>query len=370
MKKKLLTFLVAITSMISLSSCTSTGEIIKISDEVEYTQIENSITEVYEKVSKGCVGIVVSDDAGAATGSGVIYSYDSEKDMYYVVTNAHVVEGMTKCNIFFGEGRYNSAEIVGYDSKNDIAVVTFQLDLLNMGLKDTIYVNDIYNYEDNDLVKVGQTALAIGCPLGINNYNILTTGVVSSVDSYQISVDAALNPGNSGGGLFNLAGRLIGINTEKEVWTQSSDESGAEETIPVEGRGYAMSLKVVKECIDDILRENGVVERPRFGMTVITLNIMYGDISEYEGYFTQKEGVYEYFLVTDFELSSAAKDAGLKINDQLVSINNSPINSISDISNVLNFAVMSDKIELGLYRKGTGNLTVTVSFKQTNKIVK
>ncbi len=370
MKKRFLAFVVAIVSMIGLSSCTTTGTIIKVSEEVEYTKIENTMAEVYAKVEKGCVGIVVSDNSDSgATGSGVIYSYDSEKDMYYVVTNAHVVEDMTKCNIFFGNGRYNSAEIVGYDSKNDIAVVTFQLDLLNSGLKDSIYVNDFYNYEENDLVVVGQTVLAIGCPLGLTNYNILTTGVVSSVDEFQISTDAALNPGNSGGGLFNLEGRLIGINTEKEVWTQSTDETGAAETIPVEGRGYAMSLDVVKECINDILKNNGVVERPRFGMTVLTLNVLYGDIAEYEQYITTKEGQFDYFLVTDFDLSSAAKIAGVKVNDQLLTINGIEIKTINTISSVLNFAEMSDKIELGIYRKGTGNVTVTVDFNKTNPIV-
>ncbi len=370
MKKRLLLAIGMLISMMGLSSCTNTGEIIKIGEEVEYTKIENTITEVYAEVSRGCVGIVVTDDYDTgATGSGVIYKYDSTKDMYYVVTNAQVVEDMNKCNIFFGNGRYNSAEIVGYDSKNDIAVVTFQLDLLNSSLKDKIYVNDFYNYEDNDLVVVGQTVLAIGCPLGLSNYNILTTGVVSSVDEFQISTDAALNPGNSGGGLFNLDGRLIGINTEKEVWTQSTGENGEAETLPVEGRGYAMSLSVVKECIDDILRNNGVVERPRFGMTVLTLNILYGDIDEYEGYYTVKEGQFEYFLVTDFDLTSTAKVAGVKLNDQLLTINGMEIKTINSISSVLNFAEMTDKIELGIYRKGTGNITVTVDFTKSNPIM-
>lgn len=368
MKKKMLVVFSFVLTLFSLVSCSSTGSIVKISEEVEYTKIENTITEVYAEASRGCVGIVASDSttSSGATGSGVIYSYDSEKDLYYVITNAHVVEDMPKCNIFFGNGRYNSAEVVGYDSKNDVAVITFQLDLLNKSLKDTIYVHDIYNYKDNDLVVVGQTTLAIGCPLGLSNFNILTTGVVSSVSEFQISTDAALNPGNSGGGLFNLEGRLIGINTEKEVWTQSKDDNGNTETLPVEGRGYAITLNVIKECINDILKYNDVVERPRFGMTVLTLNILYGDISSYDGLYTTVEGQFEYFIVTDFDLTSAAKAAGVMVNDQLLTINGKEIVNINVISSVLNFAEMTDKIELGIYRKGTGNISITVDFTKTN----
>ena len=354
MKKKLLSLIVVFIGIFSLASCMNeSGVITKISEEAEYTKIENNVSEVYEKVSKGCVGILVSNQSGSATGSGVIYKYDDSKSMYYVVTNAHVVEDMTSCKIYMGGTKYNSATILGYDSKNDIAVVTFTLDLLNQDMKDKLFVNDFFNYEDNDLPSVGQTVLAIGCPLGLDNYNILTTGVVSSVSKTQISLDASINPGNSGGGLFNLAGRLIGINTEKEVWTTSVSDNGLEEKIPVEGRGFAISLSVVKNCINDIVEKNGIVERPLLGVTVTTVNTVINPTSEYSIYLPQTDDVV-FFIVTGFNndanKSSAAFKAGIVIHDVLLEINGTKITSASDISNVLNSITKSDKVTLKVYR--------------------
>lgn len=370
MKKKILAWIFVFVGILSLASCTGeSGVITKVSEEAEYTKIENNITEVYETVSKGCVGILVSNDSSSATGSGVIYKYDESKSMYYVVTNAHVVEDMTSCKVYMGGTKYNSATILGYDSKNDIGVVTFTLDLLNMDMKDKLYVNDFFNYEDNDLPAVGQTVLAIGCPLGLDNYNVLTTGVVSSVSKSQISLDAAINPGNSGGGLFNLAGRLIGINTEKEVWTISVSDSGLEEKIPVEGRGYAISLSVVKNCINAIVEKNGVVERPLLGITVATVNTVINPNSDYIAYLPQTDDIV-YFIVTDFNNEpsnpSAALRAGIMTHDVLLEINGSKITSASDISDVLNSITMEDTITLKVYRI-TGNQPttkeITVSFQ-------
>lgn len=370
MKKKIISIFLAIVLLIGLTACFGdSGVITKVSEEVEYTKIESNITDVYEKVSKGCVGLAVSGDEGSATGSGVIYKYDEKSSLYYVVTNAHVVEDMTSCKVYLGGTKYNSATIIGWDSKNDIAVVTFSLDFMNSEIKDSIYVNDFFNYDDTDLVSVGQTALAIGCPLGLENYNILTTGVVSSISKLLISTDAALNPGNSGGGLFNLAGRLIGINTEKEVWSFDGNTGGAYITgddIPVEGRGYAVPLSVVKKCINDIVEENGIIERPLLGITVATVNTVIMPESEYIKYLPTMDKVV-FFIVTDFnKASSPAKLAGVKQYDVILEVNGVEIESSTDISAVLNLMTLDESITLKVYRTEAGKQItkeITVSFK-------
>ena len=147
MKKKILFALGVFASILSLVSCETTHIVTKIDEEVEVTQIQSTVTEVYSRVSKGCCGIVVTNEAGSgATGSGVIYSYDEATSTYYVVTNAHVVEDSVKQMVYFGNGKYVSATLIGMDSKNDVAVLKFNLDIVNKDLD--IYVNDIFNYEE------------------------------------------------------------------------------------------------------------------------------------------------------------------------------------------------------------------------------
>lgn len=376
-KKKFLIFLGILVGLLSLTSClglfededSNNGVITNISEEVEYTKIDSDVVSTYEKVSKGCVGLSVSDKTSGATGSGVIYKYDEATQTYYVVTNAHVVEDMTSVSVCIDGNTYNSAKIVGYDSKNDIGVVTFSLDLFNKDLKDYIYVNDIFNYTENDALAVGQTVLAIGCPLGIENFNVLSTGVISQITKSQIATDAAINPGNSGGGLFNLAGRLIGINTEKEVWTTSTSDSGLEESIPVEGRGYAMSLNVVKKCINDIVEKNGVVERPLLGVTVATVNTIINSSSEYLKYLPATDDVV-YFLVTGFNdvdgKSSPGKTSGIEIYDCIIKVNDQKVNRATDISYELNMITKDDSIKLTVYRtvdKTPKLVDIVVTFK-------
>lgn len=349
MKKKIMGFILCGLVMLSLTSCLDDTRLItKVSEEAEYTQIQNNISEVYDTVYNGCVGISVSDSTKSGSGSGVIYKYDSETSTYYVVTNAHVVEGFTNINIYFGDNKYNTCNLIGYDTKNDLAVLSFTLDLLNGDLAKSIYVVDIFNYEDFDVAKVGQTVLAIGCPLGLSYYNILTTGVVSSVSKTQISTDAAINPGNSGGGLFNLEGRLIGINSEKEVWTTSSGD-----TIPVEGRGFAISLDVVKSCIEDIVAANDVIERPLLGVTLTTINTVINTTSSYLPLLPESNDVV-FYIVTDFANVSVAKKSGVLLNDVLLEIEGEKINTLDVVSNVLNSSQKGDTITLKVYRLTNG----------------
>ena len=355
--KKITSFLLIGFAALSLASCslTSTRYVDVINEDTTVVQIQSTITETYNKVSKGCVGIYASNNDSGAIGYGVVYK--EVNGLYYVVTNAHVIEDMDQYKIYLGGTSYYSANLVGKDTKNDIAVLTFNLDLHG----GEIYVNDIFNYDVDDSIVIGQTTLAIGCPLDLENYNTLTTGVVSRTTFTKIQTDASLNPGNSGGGLFNIEGRLIGINTDKLVWTESQDDFGNVESMPVEGFGYAISLPVVKKCIQDIEAKGGVVERPLLGISVIGVNIYIHSKTEEAKYLPS--GLDYGIVVTDVNLTSNAGRCGIKPYDVIYEVDGVKVTSMDTISDVLNLKTMSDTIDLNVYRKSTDSyLTITVNF--------
>lgn len=339
MKKNKFLCLIIFFCLFSLSSCVfdSTNEPTKV--EKEIVEIQNDITEVYKKISTGCVGIYASNNSNASVGSGVVYK--EENNLYYVVTNNHVVEDMTTIKIYRGGSTYLRANLIGTDSKNDIAVLTFSLDLF--GGSSDVYIQDIFNY-DEEIITVGQTVLAIGCPLGLENFNTLTTGVVSRVTKTQIQTNAEINPGNSGGGLFNASGRLIGINTQKEVYTQS-EENGSIVNIPVEGLGFAIHLDVVKKCIKDIEKKNSSVTRPTLGLTVQAVNryISTENVSLLPNTIDQALVVVE---VSD----GVAKQAGIRKNDVILTANETEIESTEDLSSILNLLLSCDILKLEIYR--------------------
>lgn len=310
--------------------------------EKEIVEIQSTITETYKKISTGCVGIYATSGDAGSVGSGVVYKED--KGIYYVVTNHHVIEDMNTVRIYRGGSKYLKATVMGSDPKNDIAVLTFSLDLF--GGTD-IYVQDIFNYED-EIVSVGQTVMAIGCPLGLENFNTLTTGVVSRVTKSVIQTNAEINPGNSGGGLFNAAGRLIGINSSKEVYTQSN-ENGVMVDIPVEGLGFAISLQVVKKCITDIENKQTEITRPLLGISVLPVN-RYLPSKQSEAYIALlPNSIDEAVFVIEVNKGVAQK-AGVQEKDIILKANGTDIFTTTDLSDVLNLLLAGDKITLEVYR--------------------
>lgn len=313
--------------------------------EQEIVEIQNDISETYKKISPGCVGVYATSATQGSVGSGVVYK--EVNGLYYVVTNHHVIKDMTTVRIYRGGSRYIKAKVVGSDAKNDIAVLTFSLDLIGGS---AVYVNDIFNYDD-EIVSVGQTVLAIGCPLGLENYNTLTTGVVSRVTRTQIQTNAEINPGNSGGGLFNASGRLIGINTQKEVYT-TSEEDGMTVEIPVEGLGYAISLEVVKKCILDIEAKKGEINRPLLGITVLALNrfISPMDVEQYVNLLPNT--LDEALIITEVS-DGVAQKAGILAEDIIFKTNDVEIITLNDLSGILNLSLAGDILKLEIYRPST-----------------
>lgn len=333
----------------SLTSCFDDTE--KTPDEIEkeptIVQIENEISTVYETASKGCVAVYATTENEGSIGSGVIYK--EENGMYYVVTNNHVVEDMTTFRIYRGGARYYRASLVGRDPKNDIAVLTFSLDLFG---GDEIYVHDIFSYKE-DLIKPGQTTIAIGCPLSLDYFNTVSTGVVSRVSTGIIQTNTELNPGNSGGGLFNLSGRLIGINTEKEIYTSGKNDNNAVIQIPVEGISFAISLDVVKKCILDIEAKNDVITRPTLGISVMALN-RYISNDAYESLIQYLPNTMDQGIIIQEVSDGIAKRYGLLQHDVFLTVEGHEVTTLQELSYYLNLKMVGDTFTVTIYRQSTG----------------
>lgn len=355
MKKKITLIIMLICLPFLLMGCDmfTEKEPTDIEKEPTIIEIQNDITEVYEKISSGCVGIYASKSANSGSvGSGVVYK---EVDgLYYVVTNQHVIDSATTVRIYRGGSTYYRANVVGEDAQNDIAVLTFSLDLWG---GNSIYVHDIFNYED-EIVKVGQTALAIGCPLGLENFNYLSTGVVSRVESSFICTNAEINPGNSGGGLFNLSGRLIGINSEKDVYTTGSIGNSTTDRIPVEGIASAISLSVVLKCIEDIERFGNVTRPAIVGIETTAVNRFINSSSPHIS--ALPNSIDEGLVVTGIS-SGPAQKAGIQLEDVILSANDKAISNQMDLDDVVNLLLTGDTLVLKVYRS-TAQKEVTITF--------
>jgi len=199
-------------------------------------------------------------------GSGLIYKKSGSAA--YIVTNNHVVSGSNAIRVIMSDGTKLSAKLVGTDSVTDLAVLKIN----------AAKVSKIASFGNSDSIEVGESALAIGSPLGSNYATTLTEGIISAKKrtiattntsgqqtgyATVIQTDAAINPGNSGGPLFNLAGQVVGINSMK----LSSDSSGTS----VEGMGFAIPSNEVVKIINELVK-NGEVVRPALGVATYNLS--------------------------------------------------------------------------------------------------
>ena len=212
-----------------------------------------------------------SSETSTSEGSGVIYKKDG--NTAFVVTNNHVISGADKVEVLLSSGKKVKASVVGHDSVSDLAVL--KIDASN--------VKQVATFGNSDNINVGETALAIGSPLGSEYATSLTQGIISAkkrtidvTDSNGtstgqatvIQTDAAINPGNSGGPLINLAGQVIGINSMKLSSTGSSTSSSS---TSVEGMGFAIPSNEVVSIINQLV-QNGKVVRPALGISLVDLD--------------------------------------------------------------------------------------------------
>lgn len=251
-------------------------------------------------------------------GSGVIISADG-----VIVTNNHVIDGASKITVRLRSGKEYEAKLLGADSVTDLAVV--KIDAKN--LKYAVY-------GDSDALLVGETAVAIGNPLGELGGTV-TEGIISAkdrtivVDNQEMTLlqtSAAINPGNSGGGLFNDQGALIGIVNAK------FSETG------IEGLGFAIPINVAKPIISQLKDHGYVTGRPSLGIEVAL-----GE-SSYLSYYFHVNRVGLFVFRTDAETNP------LKPWDRIVSVDNQVVNTYEDLSALLKTYEIGDKVSIKIIR--------------------
>lgn len=262
-----------------------------------------------------------------ASGSGVIISSDG-----YIVTNNHVVENADNIEIVLNDNRTYNAKLIGRDPATDIALVKIE----EKDLPTIIYGN-------SDALKVGEWVLAVGNPFNLTS--TVTAGIVSAkerninllrqkqqyaIESF-IQTDAAVNPGNSGGALVNINGELIGINT-----------AIASQTGSYTGYSFAVPVTIVKKVVADLM-EYGTVQRALLGINIQDVDAKLAE----ELNLDKPEGVY----VVNVNKGSAAEDAGIKVKDVIVQINEAKIEKVSELQEHISRFSPGDKITVWVKRE-------------------
>jgi serine protease Do len=305
---------------------------------INTTQIDTTITNAVEKVGSSVVTVVgnlpgqmtifgISADQ-QVSGSGVIISTDG-----YILTNNHVVEGTNKVSVVFADGTQADATILGTDVYGDVAVLKINTD-----------IPGVANLGNSDTLKPGETVIAIGSPLG-NFKNSVTAGVISatgrSIDTgngYQledlIQTDAAINHGNSGGPLVNLAGEVIGINT----LVVRGNGLGSD---VAEGLGFAIPINTARAVADQIIQK-GYFSRPYLGIRWQAINPTISSVYN----LPVQWGVY----VADVLSNSPASQAGLQRGDIIVKIGDVTIDENHSYINTLFNYSPGDSITIEVYR--------------------
>ena len=317
----------------------------------------DSLEAIFGNSSKG-------ETTSTSEGSGVIYKKSG--NTAFIVTNNHVVSGSNKIEIILASGKKVSATEVGHDAVSDLAV-------LKINAKD---VTQVASFGDSDNIQVGETALAIGSPLGSQYATSLTEGIISAkkrtidvTDSSGnatgqatvIQTDAAINPGNSGGPLINLAGQVIGINSMKLSSTGTS--SYGSDSTSVEGMGFAIPANDVVNIIKQ-LEEKGKVVRPALGIQMMDLsNLSTSDLSQLK----LPEKISGGVLVRSTLENMPASDK-LQRYDVITKIDDTDIESTADLQSALYSHQINDTIKVTFYRDGKQQTTSIKLTKSTEDL--
>lgn len=291
----------------------------------------NSVVEITQYATTQSFYSNSSSLTPQGNGSGVIISKDG-----YILTNNHVINGAEKITIRLRNGEEHEAKLVGKDAKTDIAIIKVEADNLSPA-----------NVADSSKTLVGDFVMAIGNPLGKLGGTV-TYGFVSALEreinldsstKNLMQFDAAVNPGNSGGGLFNVYGELIGVVSAKSTGYD------------VEGLGFAIPINDVKQVIDDILEHGYATNRPYLGVSLDNSAYTTGGNpfggSIFDLFYTQ---VQYGAKVISVENNSPADKGGIEANDIIVSIGGKVITSASDATAEVQNYNVGDEVEIGIIR--------------------
>lgn len=352
------------TSSVSYKNSTSTTEAVKKVQEavvsvINYQSQSSSLENNFSTQMFGDQSDSSSSDELSvySEGSGVIYKIDG--DSAYLVTNTHVIEGAKQIEIMLSDGTKVVGELVGEDTYSDIAVVKIS----------SKNISTVAEFADSDKLTVGETAIAIGSPLGTEYANSVTQGIVSSlsrtvtltnsngetISTNAIQTDAAINPGNSGGALINVEGQVIGINSSKI--SSTSSQSGES----VEGMGFAIPANDVVKIINQ-LEQNGEVVRPALGIRMAALSeLSTNAISQLNIPSSITNGV-----VVAKVIDGMPAQGKLEKYDVITEIDGKEVTSSSDLQSILYGHSVNDSIKVTFYR-GTEKKTTTIELTKTTK---
>ena len=336
---------------------------------------ENATTQAVNKVKDAVVSVITysanrqnsvfgNDETDtdtdsqqvASEGSGVIYKKNG-KDAY-LVTNTHVIQGASKVDIRLADGTKVPGEIVGSDTFSDIAVVKISSEK----------VTTVAEFGDSSKLNVGETAIAIGSPLGSEYANTVTQGIISSlnrnvslksqdgqaISTKAIQTDTAINPGNSGGPLINIQGQVIGITSSKIASNGGTS---------VEGLGFAIPSNDAQNIIKQ-LESDGKVTRPALGIQMVNLaNIGTSDLRKLNIPSSVTSGV-----VVKSVQSNMPASGHLEKYDVITKVDDKDISSSTDLQSALYNHSIGDTIKITYYRNGKEETTTVKLDKSTSDL--
>ena len=336
---------------------------------------ENATTQAVNKVKDAVVSVITysanrqnsvfgNDETDtdtdsqqvASEGSGVIYKKNG-KDAY-LVTNTHVIKGASKVDIRLADGTKVPGEIVGSDTFSDIAVVKISSEK----------VTTVAEFGDSSKLNVGETAIAIGSPLGSEYANTVTQGIISSlnrnvslksqdgqaISTKAIQTDTAINPGNSGGPLINIQGQVIGITSSKIASNGGTS---------VEGLGFAIPSNDAQNIIKQ-LESDGKVTRPALGIQMVNLaNIGASDLRKLNIPSSVTSGV-----VVKSVQSNMPASGHLEKYDVITKVDDKDISSSTDLQSALYNHSIGDTIKITYYRNGKEEATTVKLDKSTSDL--
>lgn len=283
--------------------------------------VKNSVVEIFTE-QRVYSGWYVSSGAG----SGVIIGKSEDGKRAYVVTNNHVIADADTVNVRLADGTKYTAEVVGTDSVTDVAVVSIEV------------TGDVTPAElgSSAGLVVGESVIAIGNPLGELGGTV-TTGIISAL-AREVSIDnnrmvllqtnAAVNPGNSGGGLFNMKGELIGVVNAKSSGTG------------IENIGFAIPVDTAYPIITELIRYGYVTGRPTAGLTMVDITDRFTAMR----YGLDSLGVY----VVESEFTDSIKNG-----DRIVAVNGTKVSSEAEVKSILGEFKIGDRVTFSISRKGT-----------------
>ena len=301
--------------------------------------VVKDVSDVVQKVRPSVVGVITESFqtySTSSTGSGIILSEDG-----YIVTNNHVVEGGDSITVTLDDGETYAAELIGTDVKSDIAVL--KIDAQNLPAAE---------FGDSSQVEVGEAAIAIGNPLGLNG--TVTAGIISAVDReiqvgssnmVLLQTDASINPGNSGGALLNEYGQVIGVNSAKI----SSEDS--------EGLGFAIPSNTVGPIVEELIDKGYVSGRPLTGISGRNVSALTA------AFYNIPQGI----LVDQVAPESDAAAKGLTAGDVIIGVDDIRVENISDACTLRDEHKAGDTMKLTFYRQGSTHEINIQLMEETNQ---